>query len=127
MTPVGARHLHSRALTDVPKSHRLILPFGFRVLVKVIKDDDRSDGGLYLPQGSKEHSQEAMYGAVIEVARDKPTTEEMAENVSGVPSNAKVLFKKESGVRVPWDDSLRLLDVKDILATVEEHSSDDAH
>ncbi len=114
-------------MTTATKSHRLILPFGFRVLVKVIKDEDRSEGGLYLPQGAKEETQEAMYGAVIEVARDKPTTEEMAENVSGVPSNAKVLFKKESGVRVPWDDSLRLLDVKDILATVEEHSSSDAH
>ena len=97
------------------------------MLVKVIKDQDRSEGGLFLPEGAKEESQEAMYGSVIEVARNKPTTEELAENVSGVPSNSKVLFTKESGVRVPWDDSLRLLDVKDILATVEEHSSDDAH
>ena len=98
-----------------------------RVLVKVIKEVDRSEGGLYLPEGAKEQSQEAIYGEVIEVARDKPTTEEMAENVSGVPSNSKVLFSKESGVRVPWDDTLRLLDVKDILATVEEHSGDEAH
>lgn len=98
-----------------------------RVLVKVIKESDRSDGGLYLPEGAKEQAQEAIYGAVIEVARDKPTTEEMAENVSGVPSNSKVLFRKDSGVRVPWDDSLRLLDVKDILATVEEHSGEEAH
>ena len=98
-----------------------------RVLVKVVKDADRSDGGLYLPEGAKEQSQEAIYGEVIEVARNKPTTEEMAENVSGVPSNSKVLFSKESGVRVPWDDTLRLLDVKDILATVEEHSGAEAH
>lgn len=68
-----------------------------------------------------------MYGAVIGVARDKPIAEEMAENVSGVPSNANVLVKKESEVRVPWDDSLRLLDVKDILTIVEEQPSDVAH
>ncbi len=98
-----------------------------RVLVKVIKDEDRSEGGLYLPEGAKEQTQEAMYGEVIEVARDKPTTEEMAENVSGVPSHSKVLFAKDSGICVPWDDSLRLLDVKDILATVEEHSGAEAH
>lgn len=103
------------------------MPFGMRVLVKVLKDADRSEGGLYLPEGAKEQTQEAMYGEVIEVARDKPTTEEMAENVSGVPSNSKVLFSKDSGVRVPWDDTLRLLDVKDILATVEEHSGAEAH
>ena len=45
-------------------------------------------------------------------------------NVSGVPNAARVLFRKESGVRVPWDDSLRILDVKDVLATVEEVEPD---
>ena len=110
-----------------PKSHRLILPLGMRVLVKVLKDDDRTDAGLYLPEGSKERYNEALYAEVIEVARDKPTTEDPGENISGVPNGSLVLFKKDAGVRVPWDEALRLLDVKDILATVEEHSEDDAH
>ena len=110
-----------------PKAHRLILPLGFRVLVKVIKDDDRTDSGLYLPDGAKETSNEALSGEVLEVARDKPTTEERAENVSGVPLGSKVLFKKDAGVRVPWDENLRLLEVKDILATVEEHLAAEAH
>lgn len=110
-----------------PKAHRLILPLGMRVLVKVLRDEDRTGSGLYLPEGAKEHHDEALYGEVIEVARDKPTTSEPAENISGVPNGSLVLFKKEAGVRVPWDDRLRLLDVKDILATVEEHSEADAH
>lgn len=115
------------AVEQRPKAHRLILPLGLRVLVKVIKDDDRSEGGLYLPQGAKEDSVEALYGQVVEVARDKPSTEELGENVSGVPNESLVLFRKEAGVRVPWDESLRLLDVKDILATVEELSEEEAH
>jgi len=98
-----------------------------RVLVKVLKEDERTDSGLYLPEGAKERHDEAHYGEVIEVARDKPTTEEPAENVSGVPNGSRVLFKKNAGVRVPWDDRLRLLDVKDILATVEELHEADAH
>lgn len=110
-----------------PKSHRLILPLGFRVLVRVIREDDRTETGLYLPEGSKEQYNEALYGEVIEVARDKPTMTPDSENVSGVPNGSRVLFKKDGGVRVPWDDALRLLDVKDILATVEEHSSEEAH
>ena len=61
---------------DRPKQHRLILPLGLRVLVKVLKDEDRTDAGLYLPEGSKEQHNEAHYGEVIEVARDKPTTAE---------------------------------------------------
>ena len=113
--------------TDKPRSHRLILPLGLRVLVKVLKDEDRTDAGLYLPEGSKEQHNEAHYGEVIEVARDKPTTSEPGENVSGVPNGSRVLFKKNAGVRVPWDEQLRLLDVKDILATVEEHSDSEAH
>ena len=98
-----------------------------RVLVQVIKIEERTDGGLYLPAAAKEAQDEAFYGKVIEVARDRPTTSELAENVSGVPYGANVLFRKEAGVRVPWDDRLRLIDVKDILATVEEVFADEAH
>ena len=113
--------------TSDPK-HRLILPLGLRVLVQVIKIDERTDAGLYLPVGAKEAQDEALYGKVIEVARDRPSSDDVVtENVSGVPHNAFVLFRKEAGVRVPWDDRLRLIDVKDILATVEEVSAAEAH
>ena len=117
-------------ISDVPppnKPHRLILPLGMRVLVQLIHDDDRTDAGLYLPQGAKEQQDDAHYGKVIEVARDRPTTDEATENVSGVPHGAFVLFRKDAGVRVPWDDRLRIIDVKDVLATVEEVMAGEAH
>jgi chaperonin GroES len=110
-----------------PRPHRLILPLGMRVLVQLIRDEDRTDAGLYLPQGAKEAQDQALYGKVIEVARDRPTTNEATENVSGVPHGAHVLFRKDAGVRVPWDERLRVIDVKDILATVEEVMPDEAH
>ena len=88
------------------KNHRLILPLGMRVLVRMIRDEERTDAGLYLPAGAKEAQDEAMFGEVIEVARDRPTSEELAENVSGVPHGAKVLFRKHAGVQVPWDDNV---------------------
>jgi len=96
-------------------------------IVEVIKVDERTDAGLYLPAGAKEAQDEAFYGRVVEVARDKATSDDVMENVSGVPLNAFVLFRKDAGVRVPWDDRLRLIDVKDILATVEEVTVDEAH
>jgi co-chaperonin GroES (HSP10) len=111
----------------VDKPHRLILPLGMRVLVQVMRADERTDAGLYLPAGAKEAHDEALYGQVIEVARDRPTTDEATENVSGVPHGAYVLFRKEAGVRVPWDERLRLIDVKDVLATVEEVNAEEAH
>jgi co-chaperonin GroES (HSP10) len=97
------------------------------VLVQLIAIEDRTDAGLFLPAGAKEAHDDALYGKVIEVARDRPTTDDVTENVSGVPHGAHVLFRKDAGVRVPWDDRLRLIDVKDVLATVEEVSADDAH
>ena len=119
----------SSSATSDPKlpAHRLIMPLGMRVLVEVIRIDERTDAGLYLPAGAKEAQDEALYGKVVEVARDRPTTNDVAENVSGVPHGAHVLFRKEAGVRVPWDDRLRLIDVKDILATVEEVNVEEAH
>jgi co-chaperonin GroES (HSP10) len=98
-----------------------------RVLVEMVPINERTDAGLYLPAGAKEAQDEAFYGKVIEVARDRPTSDDVTENVSGVPLNAFVLFRKEAGVRVPWDDRLRVIDVKDILATVEEVAVDEAH
>ena len=119
--------LSSNETSDRPRKHRLILPLGLRVLVEVIRIEERTDSGLYLPAGAKEAQDEAFYGKVIEVARDRPTSDDVMENVSGVPLGAHVLFRKEAGVRVPWDERLRLIDVKDILATVEEVTVDEAH
>lgn len=121
--------MSSSATSDPPpsKRHRLILPLGLRVLVEMIRLEERTDGGLYLPAGAKEAGDDALYGKVIEVARDRPTSDDVTENVSGVPHGAHVLFRKDAGVRVPWDDRLRLIDVKDILATVEEVTVDEAH
>lgn len=120
--------LSSNEISDPSrKPHRLILPLGLRVLVQVIRIEERTDAGLYLPAGAKEANDDAFYGKVIEVARDRPTSDDITENVSGVPYGAHVLFRKEAGVRVPWDDRYRLIDVKDILATVEEVMVDEAH
>ena len=104
-----------------PVQSRLTIP------CEMIAGDERTDAGLYLPAGAKEAHDEASYGKVVEVARDRPTTAEAGENVSGVPHGSHVLFRKEAGVRVPWDDRLRLIDVKDILATVEELNVEEAH
>jgi chaperonin GroES len=102
---------------------RHIMPLGPRVLVRVTPQDDRAESGLYLPQGAKERTQEALFGEVIEVARAEPSDPKedgFGVNVAGVPNGAKVLFGKTAGVKVPWDEELRLLETKEVLATVDE-------
>ena len=115
----------------LPRVTRYIQPLGMRVLVRVIKQDEIHETGLYLPDGAREKMTEAIFGEVIEVARTRPEDKgeeaSLGTNVSGIPCGARVLFAKEEGIRVPWDDSLRLLEVKHVLATVEEVGIDQTH
>jgi co-chaperonin GroES (HSP10) len=106
---------------------RHIMPLGPRVLVRVLHEEDVADSGLYLPQGAKERTQESLYGEVVEVARAAPTDpkEGFGANVAGVPHGARVLFAKHAGIRVPWNDDLRILDTKEVLATVQEVSEEE--
>ncbi|MBL9102056.1 MAG: co-chaperone GroES [Myxococcales bacterium] len=113
-------------------------PLGPRVLVRLIKGPDRSESGLYLPAGAKDSHSEALLGEVVEVARTMPKSTyvvddgedddddkpDLGENVSGIPVGAQVLFAKDQGVTVPWDDTLRLLSVRHVLAIVDIISED---
>jgi co-chaperonin GroES (HSP10) len=99
------------------------------VLVRLRKSEDRSAGGLFLPAGAKDAVAEALFAEVVEVARatDDPEPDGFGANVSGVPLGAFVLFPKNEGTPVPWDEELRLLEVKHVLATVEEIHLEQAH
>lgn len=121
---------------------RHVQPVGPRVLVRIVKSPDRSETGLFLPQGVKDNNASALLGEVLEVARTLPHADlsdeddgdeerdtvrhaDFGKNVSGIPLGANVLFEKERGVSVPWDDSLRLLEVRHVLALVDIISEDE--
>ena len=125
-----------------PKLTRHVQPLGPRVLVRILKDPDRLESGLFLPEGAKENTRQALLGEVVEVARTMPKVGfdfddvepdddddaedsiNFGENVSGIPLGAKVLFGKHRGLSVPWDESLRIVDVRHLLAIVDEISED---
>ena len=109
------------------RTTRILQPLGPRVLVRICEGETRSAGGLLLPQGVQEQHNEALYAKVIEVARDALSSEEVGENVSGIPIGVFVLFSKHAGLTVPWDDKLRLVDTKEIVAIVEEFEYEGAH
>lgn len=117
----------SRILAPHDEKSRHVKPLGPRVLVRLEAGDDRSSGGLFLPPGSKEAVAQAAYGTVIEVARAEDEDEGLGRNVSGIPEGVRVLFPKGDGLPVPWDDALRIVEVKDIVAVVEEIDADDVH
>ena len=109
---------------DAPRGKLLhhVNPLGMRVLVRIVKTNNVTEGGLYLPEGAKEAADESVLAEVIEVASamDDQTHEET--NVSGVPLGSVVLIPRRAGVRVPWDDGLRIVETKEVLAIVEKLS-----
>lgn len=132
------------AETQPHRVTRHVQPLGPRVLVRVVKSPDRSEAGLFLPQGVKDAGAASLLGEVVEVARTMPKADtlldddddddddddagsraDLGKNVSGVPLGAHVLFEKERGVAVPWDDNLRLLEVRHVLAIVDIITEDE--
>ena len=71
---------------------RAIMPLGMRVVVRLRREVDQTDSGLFLPDGAKKAAQASLLGEVIEVASalDEDTDEE--RNISGVPQGALVLI-----------------------------------
>ena len=106
---------------------RHVMPLGPRVLVRLIKSTDRTATGLFLPPGSKDDLAVSAYGQVVEVARADQSDDGFGTNVSGVPEGANILFEKSAGLPVPWDEELRILNTKDVVAVVEEIDLEGAH
>ena len=107
-------------LAETKNTIRTVNPLGMRVLVKICERDDVTEGGLYIPENAKKNMAESLIAEVLEVASalDSDTHEET--NVSGIPLGAQVLIGKEAGTVVPWDDSLRIVETKEVLAIVDE-------
>lgn len=97
-----------------------INPLGFRVVVKVRKSLNKTQSGLYIPEGAKETNQQSLLAEVTEVASaiDHDTNEET--NISGIPLGALVLISANAGVTIPWDETLRIVETHNVLAIVEE-------
>ncbi|MBP9839302.1 MAG: co-chaperone GroES [Proteobacteria bacterium] len=96
-------------------------PLGMRVVVRIAPDTNVTEGGLYLPEGAKQNMQESLLCEVVEVASAIDSETEEETNISGIPSGSMVLIPKKAGISVPWDDQLRIVDTKEVLAIVVEN------
>ena len=104
------------------KKIRRVQPLGMRVLVSIKPDSNQTETGLYLPEGAKTAMAESVLAEVIEVATASEDHVHDETNVSGIPLGAIILIPKEAGVRIPWNEKLRIVDSKDVLAIVAEIS-----
>lgn len=110
----------SSSVTRGSKITRQVNPVGMRVVVRLRKESNQSETGLYLPEGAKDATQESILAEVVEVASAMDIDTEEEANISGIPLGSLVILAKHSGIKVPWDDELRIVDTKEVLAIVFE-------
>jgi chaperonin GroES len=91
-------------------------PLGDRVLVKVAAKEEKTTGGIFLPDTAKEKSQVGEVAAVGPGNRDKNGDRIAPE----VKTGDKVMYSKYAGTEIKVDGAdYLLLAEKDILAIVE--------
>jgi chaperonin GroES len=93
-----------------------IRPLGDRILVKRIKEEEKTKGGIIIPDTAKEKPQE---GKVVAVGKGK-MTEEGKLLVPDVKPGDKILFGKYSGseIKIEGEEHL-ILREDDILGVIE--------
>ena len=93
-----------------------IRPLGDRILVKRIKEEEKTKGGIIIPDTAKEKPQE---GKVVAVGKGK-MTEEGKLLTPDVKAGDKILFGKYSGSEVKLEGEEHLiLREDDILGVLE--------
>lgn len=86
-----------------------IKPIGERVLVKIQQVEEKTAGGIFIPQTAQEKTQ---MGVVVEVGDDKDAIK--------VKTGQKVMYDKYAGTTVKVDGTEHLLlKMADILAIIE--------
>ena len=93
-----------------------IRPLQDRVIVRRVKEEDKTKGGLYIPDSAKEKPVEAM---VIAVGNGKVLEDGTVRKLD-VKAGDRILFGKYSGseVKVDGDEHL-ILREDDILGVIE--------
>ena len=93
-----------------------ITPLGTRVLVKRIEEEEqKSEGGIFLPDSAKEKPQEA---EILALGNGKNDDGEIVE--FSVKVGDKVLISKYGGTEVKIDgDECLILNESDILGIIE--------
>ena len=93
-----------------------IRPLGDRILVKRIKEEERTKGGIIIPDTAKEKPQE---GKVVAVGKGKKTDDGKVIALE-VKSGDRILFGKYSGSEIKLEGEEHLiLREDDILGVLE--------
>ena len=91
-------------------------PLGDRILVKRVKEEERTQGGIIIPDTAKEKPQE---GKIVAVGKGKYTDEGKLIPIEVKPGD-KILFGKYSGSEFKLEgEDLLILREDDILGIID--------
>jgi chaperonin GroES len=94
-----------------------IRPIDDRIVVRALDAEEKTSGGILLPDTAKEKPQKAKVLAVGEGRR----TDEGKRVAPSVKPGDTVLFGKYSGTEVKWKgEDLKILRESEVLAVLEE-------
>ncbi len=95
-----------------------VKPLGDKILVKRDEAQDRTESGIYLPEGAKEKPKMGTVQAVGTGALNTETGERIPLSVK---KGDKVLFSSYAGTEVKLDkDTLLIMSESDVLAVIDE-------
>jgi len=114
------RRSSSLSTSRESRQMRRISPLGMRVVVNLRPDTNQTQTGIFIPEAANEAATESVIAEVIEVASAHDVDSDEETNVSGIPLGALVLIPKDAGIKVPWDENLRVIDTKYVLAIINE-------
>jgi chaperonin GroES len=87
-----------------------IKPIGERILIKPIESEERTKGGIYIPESAKENKKQ---GEIIEIENSK------AQEL-GLKKGDRIIYGGYSHEEIEINSSkFIILDLKDVLAKVE--------
>ncbi len=100
------------------KASLKLRPLGDRVIVEALEQEEKTTGGLLLPETAKEKPQEGLVLAVGPGRWDEDGKKRMPLDVA---EDDKVIFAKYSGTEIKLGDKkLLIMSEKDILAVLEK-------
>ena len=93
-----------------------IRPIGDRIVVKVIEDGEKTDGGIFIPDSAKEKPQK---GEVVAVGEGKTLDSGEKEPVQ-VKVGEVVIYEKYSGRDIKLNgELLKILSMSDVMGVLE--------
>ena len=100
------------------KASLKLRPLGDRVIVEAVEGEEKTAGGLLLPETAKEKPQEGMVLAVGPGRWDEEGKKRVAMDVA---VDDKVIYAKYSGTEIKvGDKKLLIISEKDILAILDK-------